>query len=123
MLYWLVDLSDKLSVLNVFRYITFRTGGAVTGPGAAPPFAQLPAGRGCFAMPISIRGEAVAVLYADQGAGLGAVSVDERVAPAAVERAQGADRGQVRRARLTDQRKVVDRHTGGEHHPPGGVVA
>jgi phospho-N-acetylmuramoyl-pentapeptide-transferase len=28
MLYWLVDLSDKLSVLNVFRYITFRTGGA-----------------------------------------------------------------------------------------------
>jgi phospho-N-acetylmuramoyl-pentapeptide-transferase len=29
MLYWLVDLSDKLSVLNVFRYITFRTGGAV----------------------------------------------------------------------------------------------
>src|SRR5215471_10480793 len=29
MLYWLVDLSDKLSVLNVFRYITFRAGGAV----------------------------------------------------------------------------------------------
>ncbi len=29
MLYWLVDLSDRLSVLNVFRYITFRTGGAV----------------------------------------------------------------------------------------------
>jgi phospho-N-acetylmuramoyl-pentapeptide-transferase len=29
MLYWLVDLSDKLSLLNVFRYITFRTGGAV----------------------------------------------------------------------------------------------
>ena len=29
MLYWLVDLSDKLSVLNVFRYITFRTGGAI----------------------------------------------------------------------------------------------
>ena len=29
MLYWLVDLSDKLSVLNVFRYITFRTGGAM----------------------------------------------------------------------------------------------
>src|SRR6202050_1276833 len=29
MLYWLVHLSDKLSVLNVFRYITFRTGGAV----------------------------------------------------------------------------------------------
>src|SRR6202162_3003689 len=32
MLYWLVDMSDKLSVLNVFRYITFRTGGAVTTP-------------------------------------------------------------------------------------------
>jgi phospho-N-acetylmuramoyl-pentapeptide-transferase len=29
MLYWLVDLSDKISVLNVFRYITFRTGGAM----------------------------------------------------------------------------------------------
>jgi phospho-N-acetylmuramoyl-pentapeptide-transferase len=29
MFYWLVDLSDKLSVLNVFRYITFRTGGAI----------------------------------------------------------------------------------------------
>ena len=26
MLYWLIDLSDKLTVLNVFRYITFRTG-------------------------------------------------------------------------------------------------
>jgi phospho-N-acetylmuramoyl-pentapeptide-transferase len=29
MLYWLVDLSDKISIFNVFRYITFRTGGAV----------------------------------------------------------------------------------------------
>jgi phospho-N-acetylmuramoyl-pentapeptide-transferase len=29
MLYWLVELSDRLSALNVFRYITFRTGGAV----------------------------------------------------------------------------------------------
>ncbi|HZP77272.1 MAG TPA: phospho-N-acetylmuramoyl-pentapeptide-transferase [Pseudolabrys sp.] len=29
MLYWLVELSDKISFLNVFRYITFRTGGAV----------------------------------------------------------------------------------------------
>ncbi len=29
MLYWLVELSDKISVFNVFRYITFRTGGAV----------------------------------------------------------------------------------------------
>src|ERR1700683_4364157 len=29
MLYWLVGLSDKLTVLNVFRYITFRTGGAI----------------------------------------------------------------------------------------------
>jgi phospho-N-acetylmuramoyl-pentapeptide-transferase len=29
MLYWLIDLADKVSVLNVFRYITFRTGGAV----------------------------------------------------------------------------------------------
>src|SRR5580692_9609505 len=29
MLYWLIDLSDKITVLNVFRYITFRTGGAV----------------------------------------------------------------------------------------------
>jgi phospho-N-acetylmuramoyl-pentapeptide-transferase len=29
MFYWLVDLSDKISIFNVFRYITFRTGGAV----------------------------------------------------------------------------------------------
>src|SRR6266478_3081685 len=29
MFYWLIELSDKISVLNVFRYITFRTGGAV----------------------------------------------------------------------------------------------
>lgn len=28
MLYWLAGLSDKVSVLNVFRYITFRAGGA-----------------------------------------------------------------------------------------------
>jgi len=29
MFYWLTDLSDKVSFFNVFRYITFRTGGAV----------------------------------------------------------------------------------------------
>jgi phospho-N-acetylmuramoyl-pentapeptide-transferase len=29
MLYYLVELSDKFTVLNVFRYITFRTGGAM----------------------------------------------------------------------------------------------
>jgi phospho-N-acetylmuramoyl-pentapeptide-transferase len=29
MLYWLIDLSSTFPVLNVFRYITFRTGGAV----------------------------------------------------------------------------------------------
>jgi phospho-N-acetylmuramoyl-pentapeptide-transferase len=29
MFYWLVELSDSVSALNVFRYITFRTGGAV----------------------------------------------------------------------------------------------
>ena len=29
MLYWLSFLSDKFSFLNVFRYITFRTGGAI----------------------------------------------------------------------------------------------
>ena len=29
MFYWLAELSDKVSVLNVFRYITFRTGGAI----------------------------------------------------------------------------------------------
>lgn len=28
MLYWLIEFADKLSFLNVFRYITFRTGGA-----------------------------------------------------------------------------------------------
>jgi phospho-N-acetylmuramoyl-pentapeptide-transferase len=29
MFYWLADFSDRLSFLNVFRYITFRTGGAI----------------------------------------------------------------------------------------------
>jgi phospho-N-acetylmuramoyl-pentapeptide-transferase len=29
MFYWLADFSDKLTFLNVFRYITFRTGGAI----------------------------------------------------------------------------------------------
>src|ERR1700726_2598049 len=29
MLYWLTELSDKISVLNVFRYLTFRAVGAV----------------------------------------------------------------------------------------------
>jgi phospho-N-acetylmuramoyl-pentapeptide-transferase len=29
MLYWLVELSDKVSFFNVFRYLTFRTGGAI----------------------------------------------------------------------------------------------
>src|SRR5499427_9613176 len=29
MLYWLIALSDRLSVLNVFRYLTFRAVGAV----------------------------------------------------------------------------------------------
>src|SRR3954451_17425857 len=28
MFYWQSELSDKLSFLNVFRYLTFRTGGA-----------------------------------------------------------------------------------------------
>jgi phospho-N-acetylmuramoyl-pentapeptide-transferase len=29
MFYWLTEFSDAISVLNVFRYITFRTGGAM----------------------------------------------------------------------------------------------
>src|SRR6201987_4215622 len=29
MLYWLIDLSGTIPVFNVFRYITFRTGGAM----------------------------------------------------------------------------------------------
>jgi phospho-N-acetylmuramoyl-pentapeptide-transferase len=29
MFYWLIELSDTVSAFNVFRYITFRTGGAV----------------------------------------------------------------------------------------------
>jgi phospho-N-acetylmuramoyl-pentapeptide-transferase len=33
MFYLLVELSDKISVLNVFRYITFRTGGAMVTAG------------------------------------------------------------------------------------------
>jgi phospho-N-acetylmuramoyl-pentapeptide-transferase len=34
MLYWLVELSDKISIFNVFRYLTFRTGGAIFTAGA-----------------------------------------------------------------------------------------
>jgi phospho-N-acetylmuramoyl-pentapeptide-transferase len=30
MLYWLIEFSDRISVLNVFRYLTVRTGGAAT---------------------------------------------------------------------------------------------
>ena len=42
MLYWLADLKSYFNALNVFHYITFRTGGAlitaflialITGPG------------------------------------------------------------------------------------------
>jgi len=29
MFYWLTELSDKISFFNVFRYITFRTGGSI----------------------------------------------------------------------------------------------
>jgi len=29
MFYWLIDISDQFSLFNVFRYITFRTGGAI----------------------------------------------------------------------------------------------
>ena len=29
MLYWLADFSDKLQILNVFRYLTVRTGGSM----------------------------------------------------------------------------------------------
>jgi phospho-N-acetylmuramoyl-pentapeptide-transferase len=29
MFYWLIDLSETFTIFNVFRYITFRTGGAV----------------------------------------------------------------------------------------------
>jgi len=45
MFYWLAELSDTVSVFNVFRYITFRTGGAVVtalifvflfGPASSP---------------------------------------------------------------------------------------
>ncbi len=33
MLYWLAGLSDDLTIFNVFRYITFRTGGALMTAG------------------------------------------------------------------------------------------
>jgi hypothetical protein len=58
-----------------------RTGAAVSAAtGGAPGFAKLPAGRASVAMPISMSGQIVAVLYADQGAGEGdatAGTVDE----------------------------------------------
>jgi hypothetical protein len=45
----------------------------VAGPDGtvgAPAFAQLPAGRGCAAFPLTLGGHVVAVLYADAGAGV-----------------------------------------------------
>jgi phospho-N-acetylmuramoyl-pentapeptide-transferase len=33
MLYWLIEFSDKISFLNVFRYLTVRTGGAMATAG------------------------------------------------------------------------------------------
>jgi phospho-N-acetylmuramoyl-pentapeptide-transferase len=33
MLYWLIELADKISFLNVFRYLTVRTGGAMATAG------------------------------------------------------------------------------------------
>ena len=48
-----------------------RTGTAVSsdtsGPQSAPAMAQLPEGRACLAVPITMSGDVVAVLYADQG--------------------------------------------------------
>ena len=33
MLYWLADFSSTISVFNVFRYLTVRTGGSGVGRG------------------------------------------------------------------------------------------
>jgi hypothetical protein len=45
-----------------------RTGAAVSSPrGGAPAFAELPADCACFAFPITLGGQVVAVLYGDQG--------------------------------------------------------
>jgi hypothetical protein len=45
-----------------------RTGAAVLSPRAgAPAFAELPADCACFAFPIALGGQVVAVLYGDQG--------------------------------------------------------
>jgi hypothetical protein len=41
--------------------------GGLEGRSVAPAFAQLPARRGCIALPLAIGGQAVAVLYADAG--------------------------------------------------------
>jgi len=27
--YWLIEIADKISIFNVFRYVTFRTGVAI----------------------------------------------------------------------------------------------
>jgi hypothetical protein len=50
-----------------------RTGDAISsdtsGPLAAPVFAALPGGRESLAVPVTMSGEVIAVLYADQGSG------------------------------------------------------
>jgi hypothetical protein len=48
---------------------TVATVSAESGRGAAPPFANLPPGREMVAVPLSVSGQVVAVLYADQGSG------------------------------------------------------
>jgi hypothetical protein len=57
-----VPLEDAGAVADAARTMT-----AVSGQ--APPFAQLPAGHECVAVPIVLAGRAVAVAYADQGSG------------------------------------------------------
>ena len=48
MFYWLTELSDKVSFFNVFRYITFRTGGAiVTALGVRIPVRRADHRRAC----------------------------------------------------------------------------
>ncbi len=51
MLYWLTELTPELAAFNIFRYITFRTGGAIItallfvflfGPRVISPLARAP---------------------------------------------------------------------------------
>jgi len=77
--------ADKMEIPRAAAGVmadALRTG--ATASGAAPSVNGLPPGRGCVAVPITVGGQVVAVLYADQGVSPPAPGV-ERPLPGSLE--------------------------------------